>query len=152
MDYDGVSDFYVSARSDASNSLISGFRPSKEVIQVKVNTLDQVYYDLLKYHDYDEFLLMVDVETAEPQVLRGAEKIIKSYRPKIICEVLSGRTESELQTIMSGYGYTFYRYKDETWVLEEKVFGDSSHKYRDWLFLPKEESIRLGSILKSSYC
>ena len=120
------------------------------MIQVKVNTLDQVYYDLLKNHDYDEFLLMVDVETAEPQVLRGAERVIKNYRPKIICEVLSGRTESELQTIMSGYGYTFYRYKDESWVLEEKVFGDSSHKYRDWLFLPKEESIHLGPILKLS--
>ena len=51
---------------------------------------------------------------------------------------------------MSGYGYTFYRYKDESWVLEEKVFGDSSHKYRDWLFLPKEESIHLGPILKLS--
>ena len=95
----GEKSLYVSAMSDSSNSLMEGFRPSKDVIQVRVNTLDNLYLDYLSKAQFDQVILKIDVETHEPEVLEGAQSILEKIRPIIICEVLAKRTEDRLESI-----------------------------------------------------
>ncbi len=134
----GTADFYVSAMSDSSNSLLEGFRPTKETLKVKVNTLDELYFQYLKESAFDRMILKIDVETFEPQVLEGASRILNVHRPIIICEVLANRTEQKLEPLFRHNQYNMYRYNGEHWVLENDLYGDPDYKYRDWLFLPNE--------------
>tara|TARA_B100000085_G_C18562011_1_gene519961 strand:- start:4376 stop:5281 length:906 start_codon:yes stop_codon:yes gene_type:complete len=137
-DTKGTADFYVSAMSDSSNSLMEGFRPAKGTLKVNVETLDELYFHYLNNSAFDQVILKVDVETFEPQVLEGAKKILDEYRPVIICEILANRTERKLEPLFKGHEYNMYRYNGEFWVLEDNLFGDPNYQYRDWLFLPRE--------------
>jgi FkbM family methyltransferase len=141
----GHSDFYVSAVSDSSNSLVKGFRKTKDVLTVRVNTFDNAYMKLLDTGGFDEKVLMIDVETAEPAVLRGGCKSILKHRPVIICEVLAGRNEAELNEFFSSVDYVGYRFNGQHWVQENKIYGDKVYHYRDWLFLPIERAKVIGS-------
>ncbi len=141
-DENGTADFYVSARSDASNSLVAGFRPAREVLRVEVARLDD-QVDLVA-HAGRPVLLLIDVETHEPAVLRGAQDFIAKVRPLIICEVLAGRTEVALNALVDAIGYTRYRFDGMVWRREPSIYGDSAHKHRDWIFAPPERAAQLG--------
>lgn len=141
----GTADFFVSAVSDSSNSLVAGFRRAKDVITVKLNTLDRAYMSLLNSSGFDEKVLMIDVETAEPAVLRGAHATIQAHRPTIICEVLAGRTEKAISEFLATVDYATYRFDDQQWVQEAQLIGDKTYRHRDWLFLPAERARRLGA-------
>jgi len=152
-DFVGLADFFVSKRSDSSNSLVRGFRESKDIIQVAVSTLDEIYFQKLNSGFYDVFVLVIDVETAEPSVLRGGYDIIKKFRPIIICEVLAGRTEQELQSIINDLGYISYRYNGESWILDRNLVGDPTYKFRDWLFVHSDfvGTFNAGGVVTVSY-
>ncbi|WP_225206639.1 FkbM family methyltransferase [Novosphingobium huizhouense] len=139
----GTADFYVSARSDASNSLVAGFRPAREVLEVGVTTLD--HQSGLVTREDAQVLLLVDVETHEPAVLEGARGFIARHQPLIICEVLAGRTEAALNAIVASLGYTPYRFDGERWSREAEIFGDRSHTHRDWIFAPPARAARMGA-------
>jgi FkbM family methyltransferase len=141
----GTADFYVSSVSDSSNSLVAGFRKEKEVITVQLNTLDNAYLRLFDSEAFDVSVVMIDVETAEPAVLRGARKAIMKHRPTIICEVLAGRTEKDISEFLASVDYSAYRFDGAEWVLETTLFGDRTYRYRDWMFLPAERAATLGA-------
>ncbi len=109
-DFIGKSNFFISDISDTSSSLVKGFRKTKDVIQVDVNTLDSAYIKRFIEKAYSQIILMIDVETAEPLVLRGGTHFIEKFRPFIICEVLAKRTEVSLEKIFSKFNYIPYRY------------------------------------------
>jgi len=139
-DFQGVDKFYVSSKSDASNSLNPNFRKHKEVIDVQISTLDCEYARLVA-GDYVASLLMIDVETMEPNVLRGGANFIKKFRPLIVCEVLNDRTESELMGIFTALDYKWLKYDGKSWVESDVVVGDKNYIYRDWLFAPREKNL-----------
>jgi FkbM family methyltransferase len=144
----GTAAFYVSARSDASNSLKQGFRPAKEVITVKVETLDRLYLDLGR--QFENLVLMIDVETAEPEVLGGAVQILELLRPLIICEVLAGRTEQSLSAIFAQHRYEGYRFNSEHWLHHRAITGDKSYQHRDWFFCPAEKLEQFGAHFRAN--
>ena len=127
--------FYVSAKSDSSNSLKKGFRKPKNVIKVEVQTIDTFFND-----SYDLPVVMkIDTETTEPDVISGAQKTILTQRPWIICEVLKGYTEQKISELFSGLEYSFYLLSEDTnstWTKKDCLEGDSVYHYRDWLFAP----------------
>ncbi|MFO7908025.1 MAG: FkbM family methyltransferase [Pirellulaceae bacterium] len=137
-DFTGRAKFYVSSQSDSSSSLAVGFRKAKDVIEVDVSTLDNLYTDVLSDGDYQEVLIMIDVETGEPAVLRGGEGVIRRFRPLIICEVLAGRTEVALTQLFDAADYSPFRFDGVGWVLDTSIFGDKTYTYRDWFFVPNE--------------
>ncbi|MGB6546269.1 MAG: FkbM family methyltransferase [Candidatus Acidiferrales bacterium] len=48
-----------------------------------------------------------DVEGAELEVFRGAEKLLRSRHPWILCEIHSQENERALRELLGGIGYTF---------------------------------------------
>ena len=142
----GLAEFYISAKSDASNSLVKGFRQAKEVISVKVETLDNLY--LSRLQGLAEVVLMIDVETAEPAVLTGGKEFLQKIRPLIICEVLANRSEKVLDKILSNHRYAAYRFNGDTWNHEEIIQGDKDYLHRDWFFVPEERIAEFGERYK----
>ncbi len=132
-DQAGEAVLHVSARSDASNSLNPTFRLAKAQIKVPLITLDA---DAIET-DYFPQLIKIDTESTEPEVLRGAAHVIREHRPWIICEVLKGRTEEHLQTIIDEHQYTCYHVSGSSNLrTAEQIEGDETHQHRDWLFGP----------------
>lgn len=131
-DQSGTANFYVSAKSDSSNSLNPSFRPSKEVIRVEQATADQLY----GAGEAGGWLFKVDTESTEPDVLRGAGEMIRRHRPWIICEVLHGRREDRLQQIVDEHGYHAYHLRGGPLRTTEPIIGDPEYLHRDWLFAP----------------
>lgn len=132
-DTSGTAKFYVSAKSDSSNSLNANFRPSKDIIDVHVATVDEMYGQVPDAG----WLLKIDTESTEPAVLRGARSFIERHRPWIICEVLRGRGEDRLQLEVERHGYHAYHLRGEPVVTSEAILGDSTYKFRDWLLAPE---------------
>ncbi|MGH9699201.1 MAG: FkbM family methyltransferase [Candidatus Acidiferrales bacterium] len=48
-----------------------------------------------------------DVEGAEVEVFRGAEKLLRAHHPWILCEIHSQENGCALREFLSGFGYTF---------------------------------------------
>lgn len=129
----GQAKFYVSARSDSSNSLNADFRTAKAVIDVELATIDQIYCK----GSIKPLLFKIDTESTEPDVIDGAERYISSERPWIICEVLKGRGEDRLQALVDKHGYHAYHLTGEPLVKTAPIAGDPTYTHRDWLFAPR---------------
>jgi FkbM family methyltransferase len=128
------SSFYVSRQSDTSNSLNATFRPHKDVIDVEVSTLDALYPGA----GHGRCVLKVDTESTEPEVLEGARVFIEGHRPAIVCEVLAGRTEDQLQALLSELEYFPIHITDAPdWSGGSRIAGDPTYRFRDWLFAPE---------------
>ena len=105
------------------------------------------------------FVLKIDVEGAENEVLGGAVETISKYRPFIICEVLHAHRTSEIELnnlrkaeierLLAEHGYTIYLcdIDPRTGVLSalrkirnlprNAIWRDSPHTC-DFLFAPRE--------------
>jgi FkbM family methyltransferase len=77
-----------------------------------------------------------DVEGAELQVLRGAEKTLKQWRPAILLEVNIAHlarhqdTPEDLEKFMTGMGYHFFKWENETFKKMETIadtFGTANY-------------------------
>lgn len=131
---EGTATFYISAKSDCSNSLREGFRRASEELSVKLDTVDAY----VSRTGATPTVLKIDTESTEPDVLRGAAETIATHRPWIICEVLAGRSEAQLMDVMSGLGYVWHQITDaERFVARAEIVGDRSYRFANWLFTPE---------------
>src|SRR5690606_28293792 len=101
----GTATLHLSDVTDSSNSLLEGFRPSQRGLDVPIETLD----DYVAAAPAPPRLLKIDTEATEPDVLRGAERFLRDQRPWLICEVLAGRTEAELEALLAPLGYQWHQ-------------------------------------------
>ncbi|UJR86882.1 FkbM family methyltransferase [Sandaracinus amylolyticus] len=140
--------FYVSSRSDASSSLNRRFRPHRAVIEVDVRTLES----LATAWDDASFVLKIDTESTEPDVLEGGRAFIEKHRPPVICEVLAGRTEDRLWSFFSSVGYRAIHITGEPeWAGASALAGDPAYVHRDWLFAPAAPSPELVAAFREAY-
>lgn len=142
----GSATFYLSAQSDASNSLNPRFRKHRGELDVRVTTLDDDLLPSLPTTLPARPILLVDTETTEPEVLAGAEQLIRAHRPGIICEVLAGRTEGQIQDFVERSSYAAYALTDAGPERRDHVVGDSTYAHRDWLLWPAESTPPIESI------
>jgi FkbM family methyltransferase len=133
-DTDGTATLYLSSRTDSSNSLNPGFRPSSESIDVPLETLDS----WVARTGQVPGIIKVDTETTEPAVLRGADRTVSEHRPWVFCEVLYGYVEEELTAAVAEWGYTWYHLTGPG-PLEPaaQIVGDPRHEHFMWLFVPE---------------
>lgn len=140
-DTDGELPFYLSARSDASNSLNAKFRKHCGTIRVKSITIDSFVEQrgILNLSGniapaQITCVLKIDTETTEPDVLVGAQRFIQAARPWIICEVLPGGTDTRLTDFFRANNYLFYSITEKGLLKQPQIVGDMT--FRDWLFVP----------------
>ena len=128
----GVARLFLSDSTDSSNSLRKSFRESTRSIDVAVETIDELVSAGLDA----PAVLKIDTETTEPAVLRGGLLTIRATRPWIMCEVLAGRTESELMSVLAPLGYTYYLVSDQPpYEPAEQLRGDP--RFYMWVFAPE---------------
>lgn len=127
--------FYNSSADNGNSSLSSDFRSNTEMVEVEVTTGDKF---VEKYQINNVDLIKIDTESTEHLVLNGLLETIKRDEPDIICEVLHGRTEEKLESIMRPLGYKFYWLSKEGLLLKDKIVGDPTCKYPNYLFTKRK--------------
>lgn len=130
-DADGTATLYLSDRTETSNSLRKGFRPSSKQIQVPVHTLDRY----TSTNGLAPAVMKIDTETTEADVLRGGTTMIRRYHPWIICEVLPGRGEAEIQAVLDPLGYRMHPISGTAPFARETTLVGRNEEY-NWLFAP----------------
>ena len=136
----GSARLFLSAKSDASNSLVEGFKESTGTVDVAVTTLDAH----VERTGVVPSLLKIDVETFEPDVVAGALATLRDHRPRIVVEVLNRRGHDhgeELTAAMDGLGYRYfpidpYAEWDER-AERDVIIGDPGGVHCDWLLTPE---------------
>ena len=106
-DRNGSAELHYSAKSDASNSMVEGFKESSSSVSVTTIRLD----DHARERARDPHIMKIDVETFEPAVLAGAVETIARARPYIVIEVLNRRGHDhgvEITEAMAPFGYSYY--------------------------------------------
>jgi FkbM family methyltransferase len=128
-----VATFYLSDKSDSSNSLAAGFRQSSNNFDVVVETVDSY----VARTGAVPAVIKVDTETTEPDVIGGATKTIMEHRPWILCEVLAGRVETQLEAVLAPLRYRWYHVTDGVRFREAaRIEGDRTYENLMWLFAP----------------
>lgn len=80
-------------------------------------------------------LVKIDVETAEPNVLKGMQEVIRSYHPVFIIEILPHkRVEQYLQDFFLSYNYSWYWLTDKGPRKRKILKGDVTYKFANYLF------------------
>jgi FkbM family methyltransferase len=131
-DREGVAPLYISDTTDASNSLNADFRRATGTVEVPVITLDGYCSMTGRWPE----LIKVDTETTEPDVLRGAPRLL-ARRPWILCEVLPGGAGAQIEGILGPLGYGWYQIADPLPPIErDRIVGHETLEASNWLFLP----------------
>ena len=127
-DHDGRAPFYLSG---GTSSLNSEFRPGTADSTVDVARGDEIARQrALARVD----LIKLDTESTEPDVLRGFSETLSRDRPDLLCEVLHGRTEGDLESIVGRLGYTRYWITAEGLRPRDQVVGDPTYRFPNYLF------------------
>lgn len=136
--YDGEITLYIprSVMIPLGASTLKGFREANEVLQVPAVQLDTY---VTEHHIPKIDLIKIDTEGTEHEVLAGAKGVLVRDNPLIICEVLKGRTELFLQDILAESAYRFFLITNKRLIHREKIMGDDSYEYRNYLFIPTDK-------------
>lgn len=105
-DREGVASFEIAVRARASNSL-AGFGLSQKGGVRERQTVVSLSLDWLLAYFPAPAVLKIDVEGAEVLVLRGARRILQMARPRILCEVDRGNSQS-VADLMHAHGYRLW--------------------------------------------
>jgi FkbM family methyltransferase len=131
---DSEATLYVAGETGGTSSLNPGFRRDRREERVSVRSGDSLL-DELGIERVD--LIKIDTESTEPDVLRGLSRTIERSHPDIICEVLMGRTEQTLESLMAGFGYRFYRISENGLVPCTTLVADETYREPNFLFSTK---------------
>ena len=113
-----------------SVSLGSAF---EEGVSVPVRTLDDETEALIP-----PFVVKIDVEGFEPEVLGGGQDFLSKHKPDIICEVLpDAGTAKKLEKLLKPLGYHFHEFTDSG--LRARASIKEGVEMRDWLFTVRDD-------------
>lgn len=126
--------FVPKSEFPTSASLMESFRPETEPIDCQSIKLDTFVRE--NYIDRVD-LVKIDTEATEPSVLKGMQTILNEFHPDIICEVLKGRTEENLQRILEPLHYNFYLITNSDLKKVDKIEGDFTYRFKNYFFTTK---------------
>lgn len=133
--YDGYITLYIpSGAIPRDASTLKGFREASEVISVQASTIDS-FVAMNNISRVD--MMKIDTEATEHMVLEGAKKTLKRDEPIIICEVLKGRTEKSLHSVLDSLGYKYFWISSEGLIEKGQIEGDNNNM--NYLFLTKKK-------------
>ena len=141
--YDGSIKLYIpdAAMLPTSASTLSGFRKAVLELDRPAVTLD-AYFDQHREASID--LIKIDTEGTEPLVLAGAQKILTTHGPAIICEVLHGQTEQRLHAVLDPTDYQYFLITEAGLIRKEQIVGDSTYENLNYLFITPARMQQMG--------
>jgi FkbM family methyltransferase len=104
-DHEGEGVLHLSSRSDASHSLVPGFREAVGTLPVDLLTLD----GYVERTGREPTVVKIDVEGHEREVLRGARRTLERSRPVVVVELLDLERSREADALLRGLGYVSRR-------------------------------------------
>ncbi|MGQ9537484.1 MAG: FkbM family methyltransferase, partial [Actinomycetota bacterium] len=134
----GIAKFHVPAGELPTSASLNpdGFRGYSGTLKdVNVTTIDEVMKEMEKRGIKRRLsLTKIDVEGFEDKVVKGMKRTIEKDKPNMIVEINPDGPFRELEELMSCYGYYFYHIQNSGPVLRDRIFPDSTERYRNWLF------------------
>ncbi|MBN2174190.1 MAG: FkbM family methyltransferase, partial [Bacteroidales bacterium] len=130
----------------AGNNTMVKFNDNRtETITVKTTTLDRYTKD--KNLDRLE-VIKIDTETTEYLILSNGKEVIRKFRPVVICEVLCGFHEQELQNLFDPLDYEIYRVEDVGLVKAADLISEKGENF-DYYFVPVEKKDWINQFVKN---
>lgn len=109
-DYDGVATIYDTDTDHIYSVTVNANLHDEgvNVIQkeIKVSRFDTLF-EKESFGGLD--LIKIDVETHEPEVLKGIGALLGQYRPTMFIEVLTPSVADQLMELLDGSGYLYYQ-------------------------------------------
>lgn len=109
---------------------------SRVEIKVKTDTLDKFVSAHLKENQKID-LIKLDTEGTENLVLEGSSNVLKNHRPIIMCEIIKGFIEREIESILSVNNYLYFEVTDNGLKQVTKLVVNSGKL--DFFFVPQEK-------------
>jgi FkbM family methyltransferase len=103
---------------------------------VKTDTLDN-YITTNLAPDQKIDLIKMDTEGTENLVLKGAHNVLLNHQPIIMCEIIKGFIEKEMEVILKKYNYSFYKVKPNG--LEFSLNLVSENGKTDYFLVPESK-------------
>jgi len=100
-----------------------------EAVQLDSLTLDQKF-------DCPIDFVKIDAEGAEPHIIKGMDHIIRNDQPIIVCELLYGLIEKELESVFNLYEYIFYFHTRNGLVQHNSLVRSEDDGVRNCFFVP----------------
>jgi len=130
---------------ETSASMNANFRARHaEQRQVPVQTLDALIQKGLQGIAFGAsvvpLLIKIDVETAEPAVLAGAQHTLKRYRPALVCEILPESDLDYWSQMADMWGYLHHHTLPNAPWLSASTEIQADAQQRDHVFLPQENA------------
>lgn len=143
-DFDGEATFYDvdTLLGDVSSaSLSKNFQQNQIELQVPVKKLASLVEELnLQQID----LLKIDVETFEPQVLKGFQPYLQQFKPALLIEVLEDKIGAQIEAAVQNLGYLYFDIDDERGLFQKEHITKSTHF--NYLLCSKEKAVALSLI------
>jgi FkbM family methyltransferase len=111
---------------------------------VRTQTLDSFVIEKLESSQKID-LIKLDTEGTENLVLEGANNVLSHHRPIIMCEVIKGFIERELEKILLDHQYKFYEV-NFSGLKEVTTLKVDSGKL-DFFFVPIEKTTSVSDLL-----
>lgn len=109
---------------------------SRIEIKVVTDTLDKFVAANLK-ENLKIDLIKLDTEGTENLVLEGAGNVLQNHRPIIMCEIIKGFIEKEIETILTKNKYLYFEVTDSGLIQVTKLVVNSGKL--DFFFVPQEK-------------
>lgn len=111
-DRDGTAELFVDGQTTSTEaSIVTGRMSHPSASRVVATRAMSSLIEELDLRSVD--LIKVDVEGAEPEVLKGMGKYLKEFRPVMILEVLTPEAAEQLNELMAPLNYSYWDINDD---------------------------------------
>jgi FkbM family methyltransferase len=118
------------AEFSALPSSISIYSEYQQGAEIEIVALDSI--EIPDFVD-GRFLIKIDVEGAEYEVLENGTDMLKNFSPDIICEILnSSKNVDSISDLLRDFGYKLFLIKGRSLIQYSSVVPDPY--WRDWFF------------------
>lgn len=121
--------------NNSLNEAVAG-NTSRVEFDVKTDTLDNYVKSNLPSGKIIDMIKM-DTEGTENLVLAGGKEVLKTHRPIIMCEVIKGAIEKEIERVLSDVDYLYYEVTELG--LKRAPSLNPQNAKDDYFFVPKEK-------------
>jgi FkbM family methyltransferase len=125
--------------SASVNKNTYGESPKMSLVEVPIVRLDR-FIDEHRLPRVD--LLKIDVETHEPEVLRGLGRYLRDHRPTMLIEIMDAQVAAGVEEQVAGLGYVYFNIDERAGV--RRVDRLSSSDYFNFLLCTEETAATLG--------